>query len=134
MRSVLTLAHFFPLKTQYKALLTEAQPIKHAGRDIPDSFIPKLNLLRTKQKNVCWDLTSVVARVILTKVNVTLTTARFTLIGVQNKENPCNATQPNKAPNRSSFKGVTHNVALLLPGRGLLAAPAPTPGSGPKGF
>lgn len=104
---------FFPLKTQYKALLTKPQPVKRAGRNITDSFIPKLNLLRTKQKNVCRDLTSFVVRVILTKVNVTLTTARFTLIGVQNKENPCNATKHNKAPNRSSFKRVTHDVALL---------------------
>lgn len=101
---------FFSLKTQYKALLTKSQPIKHAGRDMTDSFIPKLNLLRTKQKNVCQDLTSFVVRVILTKVNVMLTTARFTLIGVQNKENPCNPTKHNKAPNRSSFKKVTHNV------------------------
>lgn len=104
---------FFPLKTQYKALLTKPQPVKRAGRNITDSFIPKLNLLRTKQKNVCRDLTSFVVRVILTKVNVTLTTACFTLIGVQNKENPCNATKHNKAPNRSSFKRVTHDVALL---------------------
>lgn len=102
---------FVSLKAQYKALLTKSQPIKHAGRDITDSFIPKPNLLRTK--HVCRNLTSFVVRVILTKVNVMLTTARFTLIGVQNKENPCNATKHNKAPNRSSFRRVTHNVALL---------------------
>lgn len=46
-------------------------------------FIPKLNLVETKQKNVWRNVTFFEVWIILTKVDVMLTTAQF----MQNKEN-----------------------------------------------
>lgn len=71
------------------------------------TFIPKLN--ETKQKNVWRNVTFFVVWIILTKVDVMLTTAQF----MQNKENPCHVTKYNKAPKETFVSNDHHVVALL---------------------
>lgn len=73
------------------------------------TFIPKLNSVETKQKNVWRNVTFFVVWIILTKVDVMLTTAQF----MQNKENPCHVTKYNKAPKETCVSNNYHVVALL---------------------